>query len=299
MAGFEVAGGPITEVAREWRFGRFAPLYLAGIAAGAGIGLGLTFLSGGDAGSVEHPAAGLQIAPVTAPVDTAGIVEPPFTLVTTLELAQPELAPVNRAFAELELTLTQPVPEAPAPAPAVPAPQPAAAPAPASAPAQPAAQQPPAPPPAQAQAPAKPNFYLPPVSTGPATDLEQRLLDGINAERVNAGLPPYAYDAGLTKIARMRSKQLIDQNYFGHKDPYGYSMYVELLAYFGYRYAWAGENLAMNNTPVERSPERAIEGLMNSATHRANLLANDFFRIGIGEVTTPEGLHYYTMIFLG
>jgi uncharacterized protein YkwD len=76
-------------------------------------------------------------------------------------------------------------------------------------------------------------------------------------------------------------------------------MYVELLKHFGYSYAWAGENLAMNNTPIERSPQRAIEGLMNSATHRANLLADDFFRVGIGETTTSDGLHYYTMIFLG
>ena len=132
------------------------------------------------------------------------------------------------------------------------------------------------------------------------TNLEQRFFDGVNAERVAAGLAPYALDAGLSKIARTRSQQMVDQEYFGHRDPYGYSMYVELLAHFGYTsYAWAGENLAMNNTPIERSPQRAIEGLMNSATHRANLLADDFFRVGIGEITTSDGLHYYTMIFLG
>jgi uncharacterized protein YkwD len=130
--------------------------------------------------------------------------------------------------------------------------------------------------------------------------MESRLLAGINAERANAGLPAYVLDAGLTKIARTRSQQLVDQNYFAHTDPFGYSMYVELLAYFGYTsYAWAGENLAVNNYSVADAPAQAVQALMASPTHRANLLANDFFRIGIGEVTVADGRHFFTMIFLG
>ena len=76
-------------------------------------------------------------------------------------------------------------------------------------------------------------------------------------------------------------------------------MYVELLAKFGYSYAWAGENLAINNFALAESPERAVASLMKSPTHRANILAGDFFRIGIGEVTAPDGRHFYVMIFLG
>jgi uncharacterized protein YkwD len=130
--------------------------------------------------------------------------------------------------------------------------------------------------------------------------MELSLLQLINAERANAGLAPYTLDSGLTKIARTRSQQLIDQGYFAHRDPYGYSMYVELLKYFGYNsYAWAGENLAMNNWSAETSANEAIRGLMNSPTHKANILAGDFSRIGVGEVSTADGLHYFTMIFLG
>ena len=64
--------------------------------------------------------------------------------------------------------------------------------------------------------------------------MELRLFDLLNAERAAAGLAPYVLDSGLTRVARTRSQQLIDQNYFAHTDPYGYSMYVELLAHFGY-----------------------------------------------------------------
>jgi len=147
---------------------------------------------------------------------------------------------------------------------------------------------------------AKPNFYVPEVSSGAATDMELRLFALLNEERAAAGLAPYVLDSGLARVARTRSQQLIDQNYFGHTDPYGYSMYVELLAHFGYTsYAWAGENLAMNNYALSESPERATKSLMNSPTHRANILATDFFRVGIGEITDASGRHYFTMIFLG
>lgn len=132
------------------------------------------------------------------------------------------------------------------------------------------------------------------------TNLEQRLFNGINAERQAAGLAPYTYDSGLSIVARTRSQQMVDQGYFGHTDPYGYSMYVELLAYFGYTsYAWAGENLAMNNYSNSESPERALVSLMNSPSHRANILDTKFSRVGIGEVTHPDGRKFYTMIFLG
>ena|GEM_PF-1512774 len=173
------------------------------------------------------------------------------------------------------------------------------APAPAAAnPAQPAS--PPAASGSAAPASAKPNFYVPQVSHGPATDLERRLFEAMNAERAKAGLPPLAYDSGLTVIARTRAQQMVDQGYFGHVDPFGYRMYVELLAHFGYTwYAWAGENLAMNNYAPSESPERAMIALMNSPSHRANILSTAYTRVGIGEVTTADGRHFYAMIFLG
>jgi uncharacterized protein YkwD len=76
-------------------------------------------------------------------------------------------------------------------------------------------------------------------------------------------------------------------------------MYTELLRYFGYGYAWAGEDLARNNYGYDQAPSRAMAALMNSSAHRANILDGDFTRIGIGEYTTADGMHYYAMIFLG
>lgn len=300
MAGFErTRVYPVGEAVREWRWGRFAPLYIAGIAAGIAAGIGIATWPAETPALREHSVSAAP-APVMATIDTS----PAFVLPPAPEF-QPDLAAAVTTelpfeyYPAMELVLAAPaaVPEQPT-APAAPQTVDATLPAPApSVPVQ-------APPPAveaavPAAPPAKPNFYVPAVSAAPATGLEIQLLDQINAERAKAGLAPYVLESGLTQIARTRSQQMIDQNYFAHRDPYGYSMYVELLAHFGYSsYAWAGENLAMNNWPAETSVAEAMNGLMNSPTHRANILAGDFTRIGIGEITTSDRRHYFTMIFL-
>ena len=124
-----------------------------------------------------------------------------------------------------------------------------------------------------------PNLYLPAPHEGLPTDLEARLLAGANAAREGAGLPPLRHDPDLTGIARIRSQQMADQGYFGHYDPDGYHVYVELLARFGHAYAWAGENLALNNYDPVESPERALAALMASAAHRENILFPGFERV--------------------
>lgn len=306
MAGFELARfGTVTEAARELRIGRYLPLYVAGIAAGVAIGLGISFYNDArvdvESYSSPPPASANAVDPATSGA-TLPIVEAGSDADVALSVDPILPDDFSRFF------------QAP-PAPVAPA-APALTEAPAAAPevsppvlnTAPQAQQPAGPPvqpiapdqPAAPAAPARANFYVPSVSGAGPSNLEQRLFDGLNAERAKAGLAAYSYDAGLTRIARTRSQQMVDQDYFAHTDPYGYAMYTELLAYFGYdSYAWAGENLALNNYATSEAAERAISALMNSPTHRANILAGDFFRVGIGEADTADGRHIFTMIFLG
>ncbi len=146
---------------------------------------------------------------------------------------------------------------------------------------------------------ARTNFYAP-VARSFDAGLEQQLFAYLNRQRVAAGLPALTLDEGLTSIARTRSQQLIDQNYFAHTDPYGYTMYVELLREGGYGWRLAGENLAKNNLPSATSAGSAGDALMASPAHRENMLDETYTRVGIGEVTAADGLtHYYAMVFLG
>ena len=316
MSGFQVARtrtvGDFVHHSTSWRL---LPLYLASIVVGIAGGVAFSInstqppslpLRGPDtsAAAVAPAAPSAYLSPSIAPrqleesAEAAAVVLPATMLLPEKAPAVEPVAPVAAA------PVIAPVAAAPVIAPvavpaeaAVPAP---VQPAPIAVKPAPVAESAPAPAPAVSAPAPRPSFYVPDAASGGASNLEQRLFDGMNAERAKAGLAPFVYDAGLTRIARTRSQQMADQGYFGHVDPSGYSMYSELLKHFGYTsYAWAGENLAMNNYGVSDSSERSLVTLMNSPTHRANILAGDFFRVGVGEVTTSDGRHIYAMIFIG
>lgn len=317
MATFELNRASISEPFRHWNY-RSLPLYAAGLLAGTAIGLGIAAYGTASPAAptareaavpgfaIELPPAepALSFAPMTGSPYATGYIttmgnlaEPPAGLVLPLDpLLIPEPAPVaEEPIAPIAADVPVPAAERPVPAPAASLPQVQPPPTTAQPEPEPVAATQPEP----AAAPEKPNFYVPQVSAGPLNTMEQRFLDAANAERVAAGMAPLTLVHNLTVIARTRSQQLVDQGYFGHKDPYGYSMYVELLALHGYAtYAWAGENLAMNNFSEAESPERAVVALMNSPTHKRNILATEFSRIGVGLVTLADGRKYYTMIFL-
>jgi uncharacterized protein YkwD len=77
-------------------------------------------------------------------------------------------------------------------------------------------------------------------------------------------------------------------------------MYVELLRARGYTWQLAGENLAKNNGSADSSALRAGQALMASPSHRENMLEPAYTHVGIGKVSTADGLtNYFAMVFLG
>jgi uncharacterized protein YkwD len=112
--------------------------------------------------------------------------------------------------------------------------------------------------------------------TKPRPDLEQRMLDLVNSERVANGLQPLAADPELTEVARRHSADMFARGYFAHDTPEGLSPF-DRMKDANVRFLVAGENLALAPTvPV------AHTGLMNSPGHRANILRPQFGRLGIG-----------------
>ena len=113
-------------------------------------------------------------------------------------------------------------------------------------------------------------------NTRPRPDLEKRMLDLVNQERVAAGLLPLQPDPELTEVARKHSADMFARGYFAHDTPEGLSPFDRMKA-ANVRFITAGENLALAPTiPV------AHTGLMNSPGHRANILRREFGRLGIG-----------------
>lgn len=122
---------------------------------------------------------------------------------------------------------------------------------------------------------------------------EQKMLNLINAERKKAGLQPLAIDMRLVTISRLKSKDMIDKNYFSHTSP-TYGSPFDMLKAHGVSYRYAGENLAGASTV-----ERAHTNLMNSPGHRANILNPNYNYVGIGIVDGGSYGKMFTQIFIG
>ena len=110
----------------------------------------------------------------------------------------------------------------------------------------------------------------------PRPDLEARMLQLVNRERVAVGLQPLAADPELTEVARQHSTDMFARGYFAHDTPEGRDPF-DRMRDAGVRFSTAGENLALAPTV-----QVAHTGLMNSPGHRANILHKDFGRVGIG-----------------
>lgn len=130
------------------------------------------------------------------------------------------------------------------------------------------------------------------TTNNPSND-EVSMVNLVNSARTSAGLKPLATNAELTKLARLKSKDLVDHNTFTHISP-TYGSPFDMMKKYGISYLYAAENLA--KSPSVQAAETA---LMNSAGHKANILNPSFTEIGIGIISANDGTNVYTQMFIG
>ena len=99
---------------------------------------------------------------------------------------------------------------------------------------------------------------------------EEETFNLINNIRKENGLPELKQNAKLQALAKLKAEDIINNEYFSHTSP-TYGTPFEMMSSYGLDYKAAGENLAGNITP-----EKAVEAWMNSDSHRANILDNNF-----------------------
>jgi len=124
------------------------------------------------------------------------------------------------------------------------------------------------------------------------TNSEQQMLNLVNQERQKNNLPKLKADLEVTKVARVKSQDMVDNNYFSHYSP-NYGSPFEMMKSFGIDYLHAGENLAGNSTV-----QKAHTALMNSSGHRKNILSPDFTHIGIGIKPSDKYGYMFTQMFI-
>jgi len=120
---------------------------------------------------------------------------------------------------------------------------------------------------------------------------EQQVASLVNEQRAANGLAPLTLSEKLSNVARAKSQDMHDNNYFSHTSP-TYGSPFDMLKSFGISYSAAGENIAMGYS----TPEAVVNAWMNSAGHRANILSASYTQIGVGYVSDGN---YWTQEFIG
>lgn len=111
-----------------------------------------------------------------------------------------------------------------------------------------------------------------------------------NRERRQAGLNALEVDTSLSQVARQKSTDMQQQNYFSHTSP-TYGSPFDMMRDFGITYRSAGENIAKGQT----SPEEVVQAWMNSQGHRENILNANFTHIGVGY---EQNGNHWTQMFI-
>lgn len=112
---------------------------------------------------------------------------------------------------------------------------------------------------------------------------EQQVLALINKSRAQTGLTSLTLDGKLSEVAALYTNQIINSLRFSHLDTNNHSP-SERARQLGATYTYLGENLA-----IAKDPARAHEALMNSPSHRANILSNRFARVGLAVYSLGSG----------
>ncbi len=107
---------------------------------------------------------------------------------------------------------------------------------------------------------------------------EQEMFIVVNKERAAVNLPPVIFNEDLAKVGRNHCKDMFVRGYFSHYTPEGLSPFDRMLN-VSISFMYAGENLAL-----APNVELAMKGLMQSPGHKANILSQNFNKLGVGVI---------------
>lgn len=128
-----------------------------------------------------------------------------------------------------------------------------------------------------------PSPIRPPFVLAYATDMSRGgLLSSTNAARAAQGLGSLAADGQLNNSAQAKAQDMLNKDYWAHVSPDGTEPWY-FFTQAGYSYSRASENLAYGFM----SSQAVIDGWMNSASHRDNMLGQ-YNDVGFGIVNIPN-----------
>jgi uncharacterized YkwD family protein len=126
------------------------------------------------------------------------------------------------------------------------------------------------------------------------SDYELEVINLVNKEREKHNLKPLEIDMKVSQLARQKSEDMRDKNYFDHTSP-TYGKPCDHMKKEGVKYKYCGENIAAGY----KTPEEVMEGWLKSKGHRENILNSDYTHIGVGYAEGGTYGTYWTQQFYG
>jgi uncharacterized protein YkwD len=120
---------------------------------------------------------------------------------------------------------------------------------------------------------------------------EKKMVEMVNLERVKRNKSIVSINNNLSEVAREYSLDMASRGYFSHLNPEGFDVADRLKSY-DINFVIAGENLAFARDMVT-----AHKGLLDSVSHRNNILETRFNQLGIGIVNLGSCGVVVTQIF--
>lgn len=118
------------------------------------------------------------------------------------------------------------------------------------------------------------------------------IINQTNAERAKADLPPLKVNEKLTQAATLKANYMFAKDFWAHIAPDGTTPWKFILD-SGYRYLYAGENLAKD---FQGSDDVVKAWMESKAGHRENLLGKNYTDIGVAVVNGTLGGFETTLV---
>ena len=128
------------------------------------------------------------------------------------------------------------------------------------------------------------------ITTTSLSSYEKEVVRLVNEIRVSNGLNKLKISEELSNVARIKSQDMKDNNYFAHESP-TYGSPFDMMRKFNISYRAAAENIAKGQS----TPQRVVDAWMNSQGHRKNILNSSYTHIGVGHVKSGN---FWTQMFI-
>jgi uncharacterized protein YkwD len=130
--------------------------------------------------------------------------------------------------------------------------------------------------------------------------VEDSIVTLCNNERQKIGAKPLKPDTSLRILARYRSNEMLQYDYFDHKSPITGYKAADLAKKCHYYYRMFGENIyyCKGYYMYQITAQQIVKAWMNSPGHKENILKKEYTKIGVGVIfSSKENICEATQLF--